>query len=117
MTAGRFGLSAQVIRQLHGVLAQHPHVQRAVLYGSRAKGNYRTGSDIDLTLFATPGQVISHHELADILDEVDDLLLPYTLDLSAFAQLSNEALREHIERVGQVFYEREMDLDCGTDVA
>jgi hypothetical protein len=44
--------------------------------------------------------------VADILDEVDDLLLPYTLDLSAFEQLNHEQLREHIERVGQVFYER-----------
>ncbi len=113
MTAQRFGLSDSTICRLHRVLARHPHVQRAVIYGSRAKGNYRPGSDIDLTLFATPGQTISHQELADILDEADDLLLPYTLDLSAFAQLTHDALREHIERVGQVFYERGEESDCG----
>ncbi|MDO9226320.1 MAG: nucleotidyltransferase domain-containing protein [Pseudomonadota bacterium] len=106
MSEPRFGLSANVIAKIHGVLAQHPNVQRAVIYGSRAKGNYKPGSDIDLTLFAAEGQEISHHELADILDEVDDLLLPYTLDLSAFEQLQNDNLREHIERVGKVFYER-----------
>ncbi len=106
MIEQRFGLSTNVIARIHGVLAQHPHVQRAVIYGSRAKGNYRPGSDIDLTLFAAEGQEISHRELADILDEVDDLLLPYTMDLSAFEQLHSDALREHIERVGQVFYER-----------
>lgn len=106
MTAGRFGLSATVINKIHGVLAQHPNVQRAVLYGSRAKGNYKPGSDIDLTLFASEGQDISHRELADILDEVDDLLLPYTMDLSVFEHLNHDPLREHIERVGQVFYER-----------
>lgn len=106
MSVHRFGLSARVIGQIHGVLARHPKVQRAVIYGSRAKGNYRPGSDIDLTLFAGAGEEICHQELADILDEVDDLLLPYTLDLSAFAQLTHPQLREHIERVGQVFYER-----------
>ena len=106
MNGQRFGLSVSVIHQIQGVLAQHPRVQRAVIYGSRAKGNYKPGSDIDLTIFATKGQQIGHHELADILDEVDDLLLPYTMDLSAFEQLSHEELREHIQRVGVVFYER-----------
>lgn len=106
MTEPRFGLPASVIDKIHGVLAEHPVVTRAVIYGSRAKGNYKTGSDIDLTLFAVDGQEISHRELAAILDEVDDLLLPYTMDLSAFAQLNHDQLREHIERVGLVFYER-----------
>ena len=106
MTEPDFGLSARVIDEIHGVLARHSNVQRAVIFGSRAKGNYKPGSDIDLTLFATEGKEISHHELADILDEVDDLLLPYTLDLSLFAQLKHDGLREHIGRVGLVFYER-----------
>jgi type I restriction enzyme S subunit len=111
MTGQRFGLSAATIDKIQGVLERHPVVQRAVIYGSRAKGNYRPGSDIDLTLFAADGQSISYRELGDILDEVDDLLLPYTLDLSAFEQLNHDQLREHIERVGQVFYERRGTAD------
>ncbi|MEY4978799.1 MAG: hypothetical protein RLZZ352_1069 [Pseudomonadota bacterium] len=106
MSTPRFGLSAHTIQQLHRVLMQHPHVQRAVVYGSRAKGNYRPGSDIDLTLHTAPDAQIDHRELANILDEIDELLLPYTVDLSVFDQLSNADLREHIERVGQVLYER-----------
>lgn len=102
-----FGLSPDVIAKIHGVLAQHPRVQRAVIYGSRAKGNFKPGSDIDLTLVAREGEEISHRELADILDEIDDLLLPYTLDLSVFEQLDHKDLREHIERVGMAFYERD----------
>lgn len=101
-----FGLTAETVARIRGVLARHPVVKRAVIYGSRAKGNHKPGSDIDLTLLADEGQHISLREVADILDEVDDLLLPYTLDLSAFEQLNHEQLREHIERVGQVFYER-----------
>lgn len=100
------GLSAQTVSAIHAVLARHPKVQRAVLYGSRAKGNYQPGSDIDLTLFAGDDQEINTHEIADILDEVDDLLLPYTMDLSAFAKIDNEAVRAHIQRIGKVFYER-----------
>ena len=106
MTEQRFGLSVATIDKIHGVLAQHPSVQRAVIYGSRAKGNFKPGSDIDLTLFAAEGKDINHRELADILDEVDDLLLPYTMDLSVFEHLNHDKLREHIERVGVVFYRR-----------
>lgn len=106
MNAPRFGLSAHTIAQLHSVLAKHPHVERVVVYGSRAKGNYRPGSDIDLTLHAAQGTHIDDRELGNILDEIDDLLLPYTVDLSVFDQLNNADLREHIERVGQVLYAR-----------
>ncbi len=92
MIEQRFGLSTNVIARIHGVLAQHPHVQRAVIYGSRAKGNYRPGSDIDLTLFAAEGQEISHRELADILDEVDDLLLLLSLaPMEPFGSRANGA--------------------------
>lgn len=106
MNTPRFGLSANTISQLHSVLAQHPHIERAVVYGSRAKGNYRPGSDIDLTLHAVQDTHIDHQELGNILDEIDELLLPYTVDLSVFDQLSNTELREHIERVGKVLYAR-----------
>lgn len=109
MNEPRFGLSAKVIAAIQGVLARHPNVRRAVLYGSRAKGNYKPGSDIDLTLLAAEGRQIDHRELGDILDEVDDLLLPYTLDLSNFDTLDHAELKAHIERVGKVFYE----LDAG----
>lgn len=106
MSEPRFGLSAHVIAAIQGVLARHPNVRRAVLYGSRAKGSYKPGSDIDLTLLAAEGRQIDHRELAVILDEVDDLLLPYTLDLSNFDALNHAELKAHIERVGTVFYER-----------
>lgn len=101
-----FGLSPSTLQKIRDTLAQHPHVERAVVYGSRAKGNYRPGSDIDLTLHTAAGAQIDHRELGDILDEIDDLLLPYTVDLSVFEQLNNDSLREHIQRVGQVFYVR-----------
>ncbi|WP_353236900.1 nucleotidyltransferase domain-containing protein [Limnohabitans sp.] len=101
-----FGLSPSTLQKIRDTLAQHPHVERAVIYGSRAKGNYRPGSDIDLTLHTAAGAQIDHRELGNILDEIDDLLLPYTVDLSVFEQLNNDSLREHIERVGQVFYVR-----------
>lgn len=100
----KYGLSARTIDQICAVLAQYPAVDRAVLYGSRAKGNYKPGSDIDLTLFGvglTPGLC------ATIAEALDDLLLPYTIDLSVFAELKHPELEAHIQRVGLVFFERE----------
>jgi predicted nucleotidyltransferase len=101
-----FGLSHTTLQKIRHTLARHPHVERAVIYGSRAKGNYKPGSDIDITLYAAQGLNIDYRELADLLDEIDDLLLPYSIDLSVFTQINNPELCEHIERVGKVMYVR-----------
>ena len=103
MNDSPFGLPLAAVEKIRTVFAFHPEVKRSVLYGSRAKGNYKTGSDIDLTMY---GDDINHSILLKILDELDDLLLPWMIDLSIFRQIDNANLREHIERVGVVFYER-----------
>lgn len=100
------GLPLAAVEKIRAVFATHLEVEKAVLYGSRAKGKYKTGSDIDLTMF---GDELNHSILLKILDELDELLLPWMIDLSIFRQIDNESLREHIERVGVVFYERKAD--------
>lgn len=100
----KHGLPAHTVDQICAVLAQHPEVERAVLYGSRAEGNYKPGSDIDLTLF---GATLTAAHCATIAEALDDLLLPYSVDLSLFAQLEHPELEAHILRVGVVFYVRE----------
>lgn len=104
MSATRFGLPAEAVSEIGSVLAAHPEVESAILYGSRAKGNYKSGSDIDLTLV---GGRLDHHDLLKIMGELDDLLLPYTIDLSIFHTIDHEGLRDHIQRVGQEFYRRQ----------
>ena len=103
MNADRFGLAEETIEKIGGILARHPQVEKALLYGSRAKGNYKNGSDIDLTLL---GERLNQDELLGIMGELDDLLLPYTIELSIFHQLTHQDLIEHIQRVGKIFYER-----------
>ena len=98
------GLPASAVEKIRGVFASHPRVAKAVLYGSRAKGNFRNGSDIDLTLH---GENLDFSEIVRIENELDDQLLPYTIDLSVFEKLDHVGLREHIKWVGQVFYERQ----------
>lgn len=99
----KFGLSDATLAKIHGVLAKHPRVQKAVIYGSRAKGNYQRGSDIDLTLY---GAGLTYQDCAHIADELDELLLPYMIDLSVYDLLNHPDLQAHIQRVGQVFYQR-----------
>lgn len=98
-----YGLPPAAIVRIQEVFARFPEVDKAVLYGSRAMGNYQAGSDIDLTLY---GDTLTMQNLAAIFSELDELLLPYTIDLSLFSMLNNADLREHIGRQGKVFYER-----------
>jgi predicted nucleotidyltransferase len=99
----KYGLSEATIEKICGVFANYPAIERAVLYGSRAKGNYKPGSDIDLTLH---GDALDTRQLGEIVSVLDDLLLPYSIDLSIYHQLQDAGLRDHIQRVGVVFYER-----------
>jgi uncharacterized protein len=101
----KYGLQDVTIQKIRTVLAGFPQVEKALLYGSRAKGNYKNGSDIDLTLCGDANLTLK--VLTNVMDELDDLLLPYTIDLSIFRDISDSNLIEHIRRVGVTFYEKE----------
>ena len=100
----KYGLSERVLEQILSVLLSYTKVEKAILYGSRAKGNYRPGSDIDITLFGDNLTVLDLHNIEIMLDE---LYLPYSFDLSIFEKLQNEDLIDHINRVGKVMFDRE----------
>jgi uncharacterized protein len=100
----RFGLKETTIDKICEVFARFPQVEKAVVYGSRAKGNYKNGSDIDLTLFG--GADLTLQVLYKIMNELDDLLLPYTIDLSIFSDIHDPDVVQHIQRVGMTFYEK-----------
>jgi uncharacterized protein len=99
----KYGLSAETIERICSVLGRSPEVEKALLFGSRAKGNYKPGSDIDLALFG-PG--LTAQTLARINDEFDDLMLPYKIDTLLFAKITHPELIDHIQRLGRLFYEK-----------
>lgn len=88
---------------LRGVFSQYPQITKAILYGSRAKGNWHTGSDVDIVLV---GEELTISSLARLIVLADDLLLPYYIDLSLYHKISNPNLIDHIDRVGSVIYEK-----------
>lgn len=98
-----FGLSDKAIHAITDVLKQFPDVEEAVLYGSRAKGNFRDGSDIDLTL---KGEMLNLDTLNAISWRLDDLLLLQRIDLSIYKHIKNPDLIEHTERVGKTLYKK-----------
>ena len=99
-----FGLPATTLARICGELARTAHVQRALIFGSRAKGNYRTGSDIDIALI---GPALTDAEQSSLEDRLEELMLPYTIDLCRVETIHNPALLEHIQRVGIQVYAAE----------
>ena len=91
------GLSPVVQAKLMSVFKQFPKIRRVIMYGSRALGNFKPGSDIDLTL---DGDELTTQDLLTILNQIDDLLLPYKVDLSILQLIDHDSLLDHVKRVG-----------------
>lgn len=98
----KFGLSDTVFQKIHNSFESFSEIQEAIIYGSRALGTYREGSDIDISFKGK----LSFDDLLQIEKELDDLMLPYSFDLSLYHKLSNEDLVKHIDSNGKSFYSR-----------
>ncbi len=104
----KFGLSNEIMGQINEVFSHFPQVEKALIYGSRAIGTNRPGSDLDLALLGT----VDLEALNRVRNELDDLNLPYTFDVSIYNQIDNPDLIDHIKRVGAIFFEsRRPDLN------
>lgn len=100
MIEAKDGLNDQQRQAIIAVFRLFPQIESALLYGSRALGRYREGSDIDISLVGD----IDMMTLNRISLQLDDLLLPYEIDLSVFRDIDNIDLINHIQRVGVKFY-------------
>lgn len=92
-----YGLPDTVVDSLKSVFKQYPQVSLVRLYGSRAKGNFQPGSDIDLCI---DGDTLTLADLFEIENRIDDLLLPWKVDLLLRHKIDNPELLGHIDRVG-----------------
>jgi len=91
-----YGISQNALDKIKAVLFSMQGVEQAVLYGSRAKGNYKEGSDIDLTVKGN----LTYDDLVKMSVNLDDLNLPWEIDISLYSQIKNKDLLDHIDRVG-----------------
>lgn len=98
-----YGLDKETLEQLNHVFSEVKSIDKVILYGSRAMGNYKNGSDIDISLFGNGLTLKTVYALEELIYE---LYLPYMFDISVFEQINNEALRTHILEKGAVLYGR-----------
>ena len=98
-----FGLYPNSYKKILSIFNKYKNIEKVIIYGSRAKGDYKEGSDIDLTLIGD----LNYIDLINLKHEFEDSSIPYLVDLSIFKELKTESLLEHIKRVGKVFYEKE----------
>jgi len=97
------GLSQRSIDTMHNVFRKYKSLKKVILYGSRAMGNYKNGSDIDITFEVD--EDFTEFDLLHISGELDESDLPYFVDCSIFSKINDPELKSHITRVGNVLYE------------
>lgn len=96
-----FGLEADDMKAIQSILAAHPEVKSAVLYGSRATGHFKPGSDVDLVLTGTN---LTDQIVLDIRTEFRDSNVPYMFDVIAEHEIKDENLKREIDATGNIFY-------------
>jgi predicted nucleotidyltransferase len=99
--AMKYGLPESALKKMHAVFQGYPQIDKVLLYGSRAMGTYKVGSDIDLCI---ESKTLSLTELLAIENQLDDLLLPWKIDLSLKNAIDNSDLLIHINEKGMLFY-------------
>jgi predicted nucleotidyltransferase len=98
----KYGLPDRTLDTLIKFFRKYPGIRQAILYGSRAKGKFRTGSDIDISL--KTDNSFSRTDLLRIGNDFDDSDMPYFVDVSIYNRISNSDLKDHIDRVGKILY-------------
>ena len=101
MTDANDGLTEEIRTKIKSVFKRHAEVKKVLLYGSRAKGTFKVGSDLDLSIV---GSNVTLTQLLKIENELDDLLLPYKIDLNIYHLIDNSELKDHIDRIGKTFF-------------
>ncbi len=99
-----YGLPSSDKEALIAEISKNKKVEEIILFGSRAKGTFQNGSDIDIAL---KGNKLGLQDILNITLEVEKLLLPWKLDLVIFSRIKEPALVEHINRVGVTLYKRD----------
>ncbi|WP_096439033.1 nucleotidyltransferase domain-containing protein [Alteribacter populi] len=100
-----YGLLDRDLHYILEALKKFDEIESVILFGSRAMGNYKKGSDVDIALKG--GKISSEvmSELDEMLNEVNPL--PYFFDIIHYEAVNNDNLIEHIDKVGKELYRKE----------
>jgi len=94
----RYGLPDEHIKIILDYIARYSEIEEAVLFGSRALGTYKPGSDVDIAL---KGNKVDSFLAAHLKSEIEEeTTLPYFFDFVAYSKLSHKDLIKHIDTYG-----------------
>jgi len=99
--AGEYGLSVRILADLHRIFSSFPEIEKVVIYGSRARGDFHSGSDIDLAI-QVPG--LTPARMAELWSDIEDSPIAFKIDLVHLEELENPELKEAILRDARPFY-------------
>jgi predicted nucleotidyltransferase len=99
-----FGLTDKDLLLIRVAIEAHPEIEEVLVFGSRAMGNHKNGSDVDLAIKGNGISLRTISRLAAQLNE--ELPLPYTFDVVDYALIDTPALKEHIDSRGEVLFQR-----------
>ncbi len=99
-----FGLRDEDISYIKKVIKKYQEINKALIFGSRAKVNYKNGSDIDIAII---GENVSFDTVSKLMGEFEDSHLPYMFDIIDYIHLNDKDVKEHIDRVGKVIFTRD----------
>ena len=98
------GLKAEDLAHIVSVISEFAEIEKAAVFGSRAKGNYNKGSDIDIAIF---GEMITFSTIAGLHSRLEEESpLPYFFDIVDYTHSGHQELKEHIDRVGKTIFNR-----------
>lgn len=103
-----YGLTQQEFESILNVFRQHPEVEKAVLFGSRAMQNFRPGSDVDIAIYSDQ---MSFNDFLSLKNNIDDLEILQKIDLVKFESIDSADLKDHILRVGVCIYNRKSEFN------
>ena len=95
------GIPERTIKELLNYFKSKPEIEKVVLYGSRAKGNFHIGSDIDFAIWTN-----EHDKITSILDDLENLPTPYKFDVTDYKILSHQGMKNNIDNDGILFYKK-----------
>ena len=99
-----FGLAERDLAYIVAVIGEFPEIRKAAIFGSRAKGTFKKGSDIDIAIF---GEAISFTTIASLHERLEEESpMPYLFDIVDYTHSTHQELKQHIERVGKIILER-----------
>ena len=97
-----YGISAKSFQLILDSIACVDEIEKAGIYGSRALGNFKNGSDVDLVIF---GEKITNNVLLKLKVKLEqELPIPYSFDLTHYETIKNIELKEHIDKFAQIIY-------------